>query len=86
MENSLKFLQTYTVEQFKSAQNVSKIEVKQNPHTSKLFFTFGAETGAVSAKGVPTHPMISRVEKPNGEQIYLLHEEGNGGAPVIATF
>lgn len=88
---NLEFLDTLTVEQFKAEKRVDKIQVKKNPNTGKLFFTFGAKTGAVAAKGVPTHPMISHVkgeptlENPTGE-FYLLHEEGQGGAPVVAEF
>lgn len=83
---NLEFLDTLTVEQFKAEKRVDKIQVKKNPHTGKLFFTFGAKTGAVAAKGVPSHPMISLVKGNDGEQFYLLHEEGQGSAPVIATF
>ena len=83
--NNLEFIETFTVEQFKARTNVSKLEVKQNPHTGKLFFTYGAKVGAVASKGIPTHPMVSYVSGIEGS-FYLLHEEGNGGAPVIATF
>jgi len=53
--------------------------------------TFGAKTGAVAAKGIPQKPMISLVQgeptllNPDGK-FYMLHEEGTGGAPVLATF
>ena len=46
----LRFLETMTVEEFKSKMSVSKIEVKQNPYTGKCFFVYGFETGAVSEK------------------------------------
>lgn len=46
----LKFLETMTVEEFKSKMSVNKIEVKQNPYTGKCFFVYGIETGAVSEK------------------------------------
>lgn len=84
--NNLQFIDTLTVEQFKAEKRVDKIQVKKNPNTNKLFFTFGAKTGAVAAKGVPSHPMISLVQGREGHQFYLLHEEGTGGAPVVATF
>ena len=84
--NNLQFIDTLTVEQFKAEKRVEKLQVKKNPHTGKLFFTFGAKTGAVSSKGVPTHPMVSLVKGTDGEQFYLLHEEGQGGAPVVAEF
>ena len=86
MDNQLIFRGTQTVEQFKKSQMVDKIQVKKNPKTNKLFFTFGAKTGAVAVKGIPTHPMISEVEAPDGSSFFLLHEEGTGGAPVLATF
>ena len=86
MDNQLKFHETLTVEQFKAAQHVDKIQVKQNPKTNKLFFTFGAKTGAVAVKGIPEHPMLSNVTGSDGSNFWLLHEEGQGGAPVLASF
>lgn len=87
----LNFLRTLTVEQFKSEQKVDKVCVKQNPNTGKLFMTFGAAVGAVASKGIPSHPMISEVvgeptEKNPSGKFFLLHEEGQGGAPVLAEF
>ena len=86
MDNQLHFIETMTVEQFKSRMMVDKLQVKQNPKTNKLFFTFGSKTGAVAVKGIPVHPMVSEVEAPDGSSFYLLHEEGTGGAPTLATF
>ena len=89
--NNLTFNDTLTVEQFKDKMKVSRIEVKKNPKSGKLFFSYGAKTGAVAAKGIPQHPMFSFVkgdptpQNPSGE-FWLLHEEGQGGAPVLATF
>ena len=91
MEKNLVFNETLTVEQFKAQMNVSRIDVKQNPKTGRLFFTFGAKTGAVASKGIPQHPMFSFVtgdptpQNPDGT-FWLLHEEGQGGAPVLASF
>lgn len=86
MEKNLVFNETLTVEQFKAAQNVSRIDVKKNPNTGKLFFTFGSKTGAVAVKGIPSHPMLSNVTGSDGSSFWLLHEEGQGGAPVLASF
>lgn len=83
--NNLKFIETFTVEQFKNENNVNQILIKQNPKNGKLFFTYGAKTGAVSANGIPEHPMISLVEGDNNEQFYLLHDEPKSNAPVIET-
>lgn len=82
----LTFIETLTVEQFKAKTLVDKICVKKNPKTGKLFFTYGAKTGAVAIKGIPQHPMVSLVEGNDNSQFYLLHEEGTGGAPTLATF
>lgn len=90
-KNNLQFLDTFTIEQFKAEKLVDKIQVKKSPKTGGLFFTFGAKVGAVARAGVPAHPMISFVkgdptpENPSG-QFYLLHEEGQGNAPVVAEF
>ena len=91
MEQNLVFNETLTVEQFKAAQNVSRIDVKKNPNTGRLFCTFGSKTGMVSAKGIPQNPMMSNVsgiDRNTGEPFtcWLLHEEGKGGAPVLASF
>lgn len=86
MEKNLVFNETLTVEQFKSRTQVSKVNVMQNPHTGKLFFSFGNQTGAVALAGIPKNPVFSHVSTPEGESFWLLHEEGTGEAPVVATF
>lgn len=86
MEKNLTFNKTLTVEQFKAANNVSRIDVKKNPRTNTLFFSYGSEIGAVAAKGIPTNPMLSNVTGDDGKSFWLLHEEGQGGAPVLASF
>ena len=85
-QGNLTFNETLTVEQFKSQMGVSRIDVRKNPNTGKLFFTYGAKTGAVSLKGIPTNPMLSNVTGSDGSSFWLLHEEGQGGAPVLASF
>ena len=86
MEGNLIFNETLTVEQFKAQMHVSRIDVKQNPKNDKLFFTYGAKTGAVAVKGIPQRPMFSNVTDPEGSNFWLLHEEAQGGAPVLASF
>lgn len=85
MEKKLVFNETLTVEQFKEDMKVSRIDVKKNPNTGKLFFTYGTKTGAVAVKGIPEHPMLSNVTTPDGSNFWLLHEEGKG-APTLASF
>lgn len=111
---NLHFIETLTVEQFKNDTKVTRVEVKKNPKTGYLFFTYGVNTGAVSNKGIPQRPMFSLVHPEldreptdeersyigrtvmlNGKRVahpkangyfYLLHEEGNGGAPTLVSF
>ena len=85
-ENFKSWNETLTVEQFKAKHLVSHIDVKKNPINGKLFFTYGAKTGAVAIKGVPKRPMISNVtSSKDGSSFWLLHEEGQG-AETIASF
>ena len=86
MEKNLIFNDTLTVEQFKAQMRVAHINVKKNPQTNKLFFTFGSKTGAVAVKGIPSNTMLSNVTGSDGSNFWLLHEEGTGGAPTLATF
>ena len=86
MEKKLVFGDLLTVEHFKDKMKVSRIDVKKNPKTGKLFFTYGAKTGAVAVKGIPQHPMLSNVTGSDGNSFWLLHEEGQGGAPTLASF
>lgn len=92
-DNTLEFLESYTVDQFKAMKKINEIKVVENPKTGKLFFTFGfhkEDLGPVSSKGIPEHPMISRVkgtptpDNPTGE-FYLLHDDSQR-ANVKAVF
>lgn len=85
-ENDLTFLDTWTIEEFKEKMNVSTLKVKRSPKTSKLFFTYGREVGAVASKGIPEpeKAVVSKVLGIEGNEFYLLHEEGEG-APTLAT-
>lgn len=86
MEKKLTFIETLTVEEFKALFNVSSISVRRNPQTSKLFMVFGTKTGAVARAGIPTKAMVSKVQTEDGEEFWLLHEQGEGGAPEVAKF
>lgn len=82
--------QSYTVDQFMLNQRVTNIYIKEGK-TGGLFFQFGGQTGAVSKNGIPAKPMISLVKgepneyHPDGK-FWLMHEMGEGGAPVVRTF
>lgn len=95
-EGNFSFEETFTVEQFLAEECVDKIQVKHREGSTKLFFTYGAKTGPC-AKTVPERPMVSHVigqaKTKDGqvipgmaEHMYLLHNEGEGKAIVVATF
>jgi hypothetical protein len=90
MRKDLAFVQTWSVPQFKSNNDVETIEIKRNEKTGKHFFVYGFETGACSNKvetGEVTMPVISQVvAAATGETFYMLHQKGEGGgATTIAT-
>ena len=85
----LKFLQTWSVTDFKRNHQVQEIEVKKNEATGKCFFIYGAETGACSKRvetGEITIPVISQVCSPlTGDMFFLLHQKGESmGATTLA--
>lgn len=87
--DNLRFIQTWSINDFKSNQKVIEIEIKRNESTGKYFFTYGAETGACSKKvasGEVSTPVMSQVCVPmTGDMFYLLHQRGEtGGVTTLA--
>ena len=72
----LKFIKTFTVDEFKEFFGVEKIEVKKHPK-GFLFFFFRDVIGLVASKGIPKNPRISIVVGKFGIPHYLLHEVDN---------
>lgn len=77
--SKLEFLKTLSVEDFKKAQNVDKVEILQNKSTGKCFFTFGSSRGVVSSK-YPLkpfkNPVVSEVYSEDSKKsFFLLHDE-----------
>ncbi|MCL2561942.1 MAG: hypothetical protein FWE10_06455 [Rikenellaceae bacterium] len=89
MDKNLKFLQTMSIDDFKAAKGVDKIELLQSDISGKSFFAYGFEKGACSHKvltGELTNPVISQVcSAETGETFYLLHQKGEGGATLLGT-
>ena len=87
--DSLKFIETMSVADFKTKLGVGRIDVKQNPNTGNCFFVYACATGAVRErflKGDITKPVISQVCSPEtGDMFYMLHQQGDGGAPTLVT-
>jgi hypothetical protein len=86
---TLDFLQTWSVEDFKAQRNVKSIEIKRNESTGKCFFSYGTGlSGAVSAKfeqeGIKD-PVISEVSSPETGNVFLLLHARGEGATLLAT-
>lgn len=69
----LKFIKTFTVDEFKSYFGVSVIKVKRHPK-GFLFFQFKEVIGLVTIRGIPQNPRISIAVGKFGIPHYLLHE------------
>lgn len=77
--DDLKYIATYTIEDFKAIFNCTRIDVKVNPKTEELFFSYGCHTGYVALKCKPTSPVISVVTNSAGSLFLLLHEKEDTG-------
>jgi len=69
----LKFIKTFTIDEFKIFFGIEKIEVKKHPK-GFLFFPFRDIIGLVVIKGIPKNPRISIVGGKFGAPHYILHE------------
>ena len=90
MTNTLKFLRTFTLDEFKEWKGILQIRIIRNEQTGKYFFGYGDKAGAVTSKypAEPLdHPVISEViSEESGEQFLLLHNAGdNPQFTTVAT-
>ena len=78
-----------SVDDFKKANGVDKIDILKSEISGKSFFAYGFETGACSHRVLQktlTEPVISQVcSAETGETFYLLHQKGEGGATLLGT-
>lgn len=77
--DDLKYIATYTIEDFKAIFNCTRIDVKVNPRTKELFFSYGCHTGYVALKCEPILPVISVIVNSVGSLFLLLHEKEDTG-------
>jgi len=80
MENKLKFIKTYTIEEFKEQNNGLLIKIMKSNKSGKYYFRCGNSSGAVSQHNVEevfSNPAVSLVESlDTGEQFFLVHKKG----------
>jgi hypothetical protein len=81
MNHTLKFLRTFTLDEFKEWKGILQIRIIRNEQTGKHFFGYGDKAGAVTSKypaEALDHPVISEVlSEESGEQFLLLHNAGD---------
>ena len=81
MNHTLKFLRTFTLDEFKEWKGILQIRIIRNEQTGKYFFGYGDKAGAVTSKypAEPLdHPVVSEViSEESGEQFLLLHNAGD---------
>lgn len=81
MNHTLKFLRTFTLDEFKEWKGILQIRIIRNEQTGKHFFGYGDKAGAVMSKypaEALDHPVISEVlSEESGEQFLLLHNAGD---------
>lgn len=79
--------ETLTIEQFKQELSVTRIDIKKDSNTGLLFFECDNNIkGEVMVEQIPKHPMMSKFILSNSKVCWILHEEEEMQAPVIADF
>lgn len=76
--DGLKYIRTYTIDEFKTEFNVGRIFVRVNPNNVILFY-FGTNIGVVSNDKFMLNPAISIVCNSVGKIFCLLHNRDNTG-------
>ena len=76
--DGLKYIKTYTIDEFKAEFNVSKIFVRVNPN-NVILFHFGTNIVIVSNDSYLLEPVVSIVCNSAGKLFCLLHNRNNVG-------
>lgn len=77
--DGLKYIKTYSVDEFKAKFNVSKIFVRESQSKSLIYFHYGTNIGIVSNDNCMVNPVISIVCNSAGKLFCLLHNKTNIG-------
>lgn len=82
--DGLTYICTYSVEAFKELVHCDRLYVRAYPNTKQLYFTYGANIGFVSLKGIPKEPVISIVANSSGKIFPLLMEKSDRGRTALS--
>ena len=81
-----RFIETFTIEQFEESHNNSKLIMK-SADDGMIVLECGSERVLIVDNAIPKHPLISCIcHRDNENEIWIIHEEGVGCAPIIAVF
>ena len=83
MTNTLKFLRTFTLDEFKEWKGILQIRIIRNEQTGKYFFGYGDKAGAVTSK-YPAEPLDHPVIAAGKAGAAISYALGQG-APMIAA-
>lgn len=83
--DGLTYICILSVEAFKESVHCERLYVKAHPNTKQLYFTYGANTGFVSLKGIPKEPVISIVANSSGKIFPLLMEKSDIGKTTLSS-
>ena len=75
ISESLSFMSSQTLAEFKMSRNASKIDIVKNPATNKIFFKCSTVSGAVSNKWTSAKPSVISVVRDNDVEFLMLHNE-----------
>lgn len=81
----LTYIYTLSVKAFKELVHCERLYVKAHPNTKQLYFTYGANIGFVSLKGIPKEPVISIVANSSGKIFPLLMEKSDIGKTTLSS-
>lgn len=83
--DGLTYICTLSIEAFKELVHCERLYIKAHPNTKQLYFTYGANIGFVSLKGIPKEPVISIVANSSGKIFPLLMEKSDIGRTTLSS-
>ncbi|MBM6865070.1 WG repeat-containing protein [Bacteroides caecigallinarum] len=83
--DGLTYIYTLSVKAFKELVHCERLYVKAHLNTKQLYFTYGANIGFVSLKGIPKEPVISIVANSSGKIFPLLMEKSDIGKTTLSS-
>lgn len=86
--DTLTYIESVSLNRFKTINGISKINIVKNPKTDKIFFTCPEDSkfsGKVSKVIDYAQPLMvsTCMDKETGAQFYMLHNQADSSANVL---